>query len=207
MAEMDQPNAPDRLPSEYTIERMQALREKRKGRRGVKWTPELQENFLDLYRELGSARKCAEILGISTVLISKKRNGDPDFDEECIQCEEDFADMVDENITQRALMGVEEPVVYQGKIMKDENGHPLKVSRQSDRLAELVVKAQRPDKYRERKEITGAGGGEFTIAIKSSSDMASERKPDAKIKRISEDEANRQEVETDEGEEVDKEEV
>ena len=177
MADIEQPNAPKNLPSELTIERMQALREKRTGRQGSKWNPEMQETFLDLYREFGSIRKCAEALGISTTAIYKHRNGDPEFDEQCIQAEEDFSDGVDENITDRAVNGTQEPLVYQGKIMKDEAGHPVMVTRHSDRLAELVVKAQKPDKYRERREITGAGGGDFSVVVKSLNDMIAETKP------------------------------
>lgn len=184
MAEVNQPNAHPDLPSELTVERMKLLREKRKGRRNKVWCPEIQETFLDLYREWGSIRKCAEALGISTATVYLHRNADPDFDEECIQCEEDFADMVDESITERAIKGVQEPVVYQGKIMKDDNNNPILVTRQSDRLAELVIKAQKPDKYRERREITGPGGGEFTIAVKTTAEMLAERGPQNDVKKI-----------------------
>jgi len=155
---------------------MQVLREKRKGRKGLVWNPELEETFLDLYHEYGNIGRCAEMLKISPSLINYHRNGDPDFDEKCINCEEAFADQVELKMLDRALNGTKESVVYQGEIKTDEHGHPLTVTKHSDRLMELAMKAQKPDKYRERREITGANGQPFSLVVKSVADMIEEER-------------------------------
>lgn len=174
MSDFDQPNCPGIVPAELTIERMQLLRNRRKGRKGTKWTPELQEQVLDLYMEYGVVSRVARMLGCSPTVIKNHRDADPDFDEQMCDCEEAYADFVEEQMLNRAINGTQEKIVFQGKIMEDEHGHPLTVVKHSDRLMELAMKAQKPDKYSDKKQISGAGGGAFTVHVKSLVDMISE---------------------------------
>lgn len=56
--------------------------------------------------------------------------------------------------------------------MKDENGKPVKVDeirRYSDLLTIFLLKAHRPDKYREttRQELSGPAGGPIPVKAKT----------------------------------------
>lgn len=179
----NQENMPSPVPPLAEIEKRQELRVKRKGHRKIKWNPEMQECYLDLYREYGNNRIVCEMLRISTSVSRYHRNSDSEFDELCLECEEDYADFVDAKLHSRAIEGVQEPLVYQGKIMRDKDDNAVMVTRHSDRLMELVAKAEKPDKYRERREtqITGPGGQPFKVVISSLDDMMEPEVP-TKIK-------------------------
>lgn len=56
-------------------------------------------------------------------------------------------DALEDSAFRRAVEGVEEPVFYKGEVVGT-------VRRPSDRLMELLLKAERPDKYRERVDHT-----------------------------------------------------
>lgn len=67
---------------------------------------------------------------------------------------------LEEEARRRAVEGVEDPVFYQGSI----SGH---VTRYSDSLLMFLLKAHKPEKYAERRQHTGPGGGPiaFTGAL------------------------------------------
>ncbi len=66
-------------------------------------------------------------------------------------------DKLEEEARRRALVGAEEPVFYQGKIV----GH---VARKSDTLLIFLLKGKRPEVYTERHEHTGAQGEAIRVA-------------------------------------------
>lgn len=68
-------------------------------------------------------------------------------------------ELLESEATRRAVKGVEEPVFYQGEKCGE-------VQKYSDTLLIFLLKAARPEKYRERvsQELTGAGGGPITMA-------------------------------------------
>lgn len=78
--------------------------------------------------------------------------------EEAIQCLEDEA-------VRRAHEGLEEPLVYQGqftyasynKKTKKGIGPPLAIRKYSDQLLMFLLRAARPEKYRERFQMEHTG--------------------------------------------------
>ncbi len=71
---------------------------------------------------------------------------------------EEAGDRLEEEAWRRAVGGTLKPVFYQGLLCTDRKGQPMGVQEYSDTLLVLLLKAHRPDKFRERFEHTGPGG-------------------------------------------------
>jgi len=76
---------------------------------------------------------------------------------------EEGVDRLEAEAHRRAFVGVNEPVIYQGKMstVTDNAGteRPLTVKKYSDQLTVVLLKAHRKEKYSERQELTGKDGG------------------------------------------------
>jgi hypothetical protein len=53
----------------------------------------------------------------------------------------------------RGVEGLSEPLVSAGKLVRDEDGHPMTIQRYSDVLLTLLLRAHRPEKFRERTSV------------------------------------------------------
>ena len=108
---------------------------------------------------VGEAAKAARI-GRSTVFELKKL--DPAFAEGWDAAMEQAADLMEEEARRRAIDGVLEPVYGSG----GTGVGTVKVGsirKFSDVLLIFKLKGARPDKYRERREVVGAGGGPLQV--------------------------------------------
>lgn len=83
-----------------------------------------------------------------------QRDDDPEFAAAWDEALETGVDEAEGELHRRAVKGVLEPVFYKG----EEVGH---IRRHSDTLLMFLLKAHRPEKYKEtvRSELTGANGG------------------------------------------------
>jgi hypothetical protein len=133
----------------------------------TKLTPEKRSEFLDLLRESGNVSKTAEVIEISRVALYMHRKADPEFaaewDEAAAIGRELVADDLEQAADNRAIEGVQEPILFQG----EDTGHTCK--RYSDNLLMFRLKALRPEKYCEkvRQEVTGKEGEPLTIQVKA----------------------------------------
>lgn len=93
------------------------------------------------------------------------------------------AQMLEDEAVRRAYRGYDEPITFQGsftypqkrdqegRLLRDEQGapilesKPLCIRKHSDSLLMFLLRAWRPDKYREnfKGELSGPGGGPITI--------------------------------------------
>jgi hypothetical protein len=75
------------------------------------------------------------------------------------------ADVLEEEAIRRAVTGVTEPLVNHGRVVRDDDGNVLTVTRFSDQLLMFMLKARRPERFREshRVEHTGADGGPIEV--------------------------------------------
>jgi hypothetical protein len=82
------------------------------------------------------------------------RNSDPGFKSDWDAAIDVATDALEAEARRRALVGVEEPVFHLGKQVAT-------VRKYSSRLLEILLKAHRPDKFREtiNQQHSGPGGG------------------------------------------------
>jgi hypothetical protein len=112
--------------------------------RKLKLTPARQVRFLKALAETGSVATSAAVAGTSRTRVYELRKTDPAFASAWEDSEEIAADRLEEEARRRAIKGVEEPLVSSGKLVRDENGQPITVTRYSDNLLLALLKAHRP---------------------------------------------------------------
>ena len=106
----------------------------------------LKAAFLDELRESANVTVAARAVGITLGTAYKHRREDALFAERWQEALDEAVDMLEHEAHRRAFHGVDEPVYYQGL----EVGA---VRKYSDSLTMFLLKAHRPDKYRERSEV------------------------------------------------------
>lgn len=111
-----------------------------------------KEAFVEALREKYSVYHAAHEAGIARSTAYLWRSQDPEFAAAWDEALEDAKDTLEQSLFERAVNGTEEPVFYQGACVGT-------VTRYSDTAAIFLLKGARPEKYRERQEISGPGGG------------------------------------------------
>lgn len=106
----------------------------------------LKAVFLDELRDTANVTLAARAAGVSPGTVYKHRRDDVLFAERWDEAIGEAVDMLEHEAHRRAFKGTQEPVFYQG----EEVGY---VNKYSDSLAMFLLKAHRPDKYRERSEV------------------------------------------------------
>ncbi len=118
-----------------------------------------QDAFLAEYRLCATITHAAEIALISRrthyLWIEKDSAYAAAFEEAKVAA----VDSLVKEARRRAIQGVEEPVIYQGKLSLDADGNPLVIRKHSDVLLIFLLKGMMPETFRERHEVTGSGGG------------------------------------------------
>lgn len=146
-----------------------------------------QKKFLKAFAETGNVKHSCKIAGIDRSLYYYWRDNDEDFKAQLPDVLQDANDTLEFAAYERAVQGIEEPVVSQGQLVYEyeqvvdettgkflfaDNGKPLlKRVRQvtkrvySDSLLTTLLKARLPEKYRDRQsvELTGKGGGPLQV--------------------------------------------
>lgn len=115
--------------------------------------------FLTALAETGIISAAAKVVGVNRSTVFRWRE-DPAFAEAFQDAIEQAADKIEAEAIRRAVEGFEEPVWYRGI----EVG---KITRHSDYLLGLLLKANRPDKYRENSRVELAGGTKNELRIVS----------------------------------------
>lgn len=122
-----------------------------------------RDAFLEAFSKIGVISKAAQAAGCDRHSHYFWLETDEDYAERFNQALELFKESVDFEIFRRAVVGIDEPVIYQGQRSKDANGNPVTVKRLSDTL--LIVKAKQLGVFVERQEHTGFGGGPIEHAV------------------------------------------
>lgn len=118
----------------------------------TKLTDRTREKFLEVLRATCNVSEAARAVGISRTAAYERR-ADAQFALAWDEAEQEAADRLEREAWRRAAEGTKKPIVYKGKI----TGHYVEYS---DRMLELLLKAHRPDKFRERvsTEVSGPKG-------------------------------------------------
>lgn len=138
--------------------------------------------FLQVLAATGNVSAAARAAGLARWRLYARRQKDPEFAAAWRDAEEEAVDLLEAEARRRAVDGVEEPLMGGGKLIKDEGGHVITVRRYNDRLLELLLKAHRPDRYKDRSEgsaIAHAGLPAVHILVGPELHPASEAGPGA----------------------------
>lgn len=133
-----------------------------------------QKLFLKALAEVPVVQYACDAAGVQRCTAYRARQADEEFAQAWEDAMEDGVDRAEQEAFRRAVIGFEEPVIYQGAlqhtILRDETGAPrmdaagnplavpLTVRKHSDLLLALVLKGRRKKVYAERTELTGADG-------------------------------------------------
>jgi hypothetical protein len=130
----------------------------------TKKTPEKYEKFLEALRKTGGnvARACrAE--GIARQTAYDWKESDREFAQKWKDAVEEGTDDLEQEARRRALTGLQKTIFYKGEPIGTEREY-------SDTLMIFLLKGNRPEKYKDRHELTGANGG--AIETKQTVDLS-----------------------------------
>lgn len=116
-----------------------------------KFTNRARKRFLLVLSEQANVSAACRAVGISNRCAYDHKNDDPEFAKMWADAVEVAVDKLEQEAWHRATHGVEKPIVHKGEVVGI-------VREPSDRLTELLLKAHRPEKYRDRVELTGKDG-------------------------------------------------
>ena len=112
-----------------------------------KWTSARRAAFLAALAETGNVSRAARAAKASRSRAYQLKADDPQFAEEWAGALEIATDALDAEARRRAMDGVETPRFHQGQIAGT-------VKKYSDSLLMFLLRAHRPDLYRERAGLT-----------------------------------------------------
>lgn len=129
-----------------------------------------QDLFLKAYSKCGIVGHACDAVGISRSTVHQWRDTDQEFKKRMLAAHEDALDLAELELRRRGIEGVEEPVIFSGKvvykrdpytgeIIVDDDGQPipLTINRRSDRLLEVFMQAKRPEYNRKSGVEIGIG--------------------------------------------------
>lgn len=133
----------------------------------TKVTDRVREVFLTTLRKTCNVSAAARAAGISRTAAYEHR-ADPVFAMAWDEAEQEALDGLESEAWRRGVEGVDKPITHQGKITATYKEY-------SDRMLELLLKAHRPEKYRERvsTEVSGLKGDPIKSEVTHVLDAAS----------------------------------
>ncbi len=120
----------------------------------TKMTNRARVTFLEILRETANVTEAATAAGISRTCAYEHRADELDFAAEWNDAVEEATDKLEREARRRAVEGWEEPVFHKGEVVGG-------VRKYSDRMLELLLKAHRPDKFKER--VANEHSGKLTL--------------------------------------------
>ena len=110
----------------------------------------LKEQFCAELRKIGVMRYACQQVNVGKSTIARWRAADPAFEAAVLEALDDAVEGMEQEAFRRAVIGTDKPVTVAGQreVIKEH----------SDVLLIFLLKANRPEKYRERYEVTSKGG-------------------------------------------------
>jgi hypothetical protein len=134
------------------------------------WRPRRrwQKAFLEALRNSANVRWACLQVSITRQSAYEYREKHARFAAQWDEALADAIDLLEAEAWRRATTGTIKPTFYKGVMVVDKQGQPIGVPECSDGLLTLLLKAHRPERFRERFEHTGANGaplGPATVTI------------------------------------------
>jgi hypothetical protein len=126
-------------------------------RNGTVESIELQDAFLEAFEKVATIVGAANVAGVERRTHYRWMTSDPVYAQRFARAEEAATQRLEQEARRRAMVGVEEPIYYRGKVCGS-------VKKYSDVLLIFLLKARRPSVYRERFDQT--------INIRDDSDLS-----------------------------------
>jgi hypothetical protein len=102
--------------------------------------------FLDAILMGANVRRASKIAGISENTAYKRRKVDAEFDQAWREAARISTELLEEEAERRAYHGVVKPILYKGEVV-------AKVREYSDTLMMFLLKARKPEMYREAPKV------------------------------------------------------
>jgi hypothetical protein len=122
----------------------------------LRLSEERQQLFLEALAESGDVAAAAAAAGTTSEGAEELRAIDAEFAAGWNRALSAVADKLERVARARALDGLLEPVVSDGKVVRDDKGQPLVVRRYADDILLAMLKAHRPEKFNDWKLISQA---------------------------------------------------
>ena len=119
--------------------------------------------FLENLRSYANVTEACKAAGLDRTSTYIKKQNDPNFAKAWADAYDKGIDAMEEEAHRRAVDGVKKGIFYKGRQVATERVY-------SDTLAIFMLKGARPEKYRERSEVTGKGGGPISFIVENSKD-------------------------------------
>lgn len=117
--------------------------------------PHARDKFIAELRKRANVSDAAKAAAIGRTTAYRWRADEPEFAAQWDEAIETAIDAMEREAHRRAFVGVKKPII--GRVGKDEDGIITHVNEYSDGLATLLLKAHRPEKYRERTDVQHSG--------------------------------------------------
>ena len=129
---------------------------------GARGTPKKQEAFIAALRQCGNVLDACTTSGVVRRTAYKWRTDDEVFAAAWEEALDEAADRMEQEAFRRAVEGTEKPVFGSlGRGMG--SGEVGRVREYSDTLLIFLLKAARPEKFRERAEVQHGGSAHITV--------------------------------------------
>jgi hypothetical protein len=116
-------------------------------------TGKRRQRFLDALAETGNVTLSARAAAVSRASIYEHRAADAVFAKAWEEAEQIAADRLEAEAWRRGVEGVPEPLVSAGRLVGDADGKPMFVQRYSDTLLLALLRAHKPEKFRDRTSV------------------------------------------------------
>lgn len=116
--------------------------------------PTYKQQIVDALRGGAFPSEICQAIDMRTETYRRWRESDKEFDAACADAIEHHLDTIEKEAVRRAVQGVEDVVVSQGRVVMDpaSPGKPLKQRRYSDTLIQFILKGRRRDVYGDKVE-------------------------------------------------------
>jgi hypothetical protein len=123
------------------------------GVRGMRWSKDatraLQDAYLRGFETNGTLTAGCRVAHVSPVTVYAWREHDDEFAQRENAARSGLADRLEAEAVRRAYRGWDRPIYQRGELVGYEHVY-------SDQLLNLMLKALRPEKFRERIDVSGS---------------------------------------------------